>query len=1262
MMFKVNEKGIKMLHTILIGCLTLTQVLGQLSEPMNDDKQIFDRDIFKNAFQSIVEINDENGKFSILEYEYNDPDNKRDAIIQFADKNTSRIIQYKDFKQVLFISDGKRQCKVSGISPINGTYPFGEINLSNKKFIYRSSSVMKLLANSRMFSSGKNIIRGIPVKTFVANIEWQSTKFKLTMNFAANEWINIGGVAGSPIRFTLEQTGVKQGLNHTYEYHSFFKSIQDNSETVFESPKGIVCPGRKSNMSLPDLPPTFSASIELTSDSQVKIIDVSYSKPDQLLRIDYQPGGNEDSPHPEFVNTISEIYDYNAGIRYLRNHVLGNCSTSKIKNSSLADEKQMLGEAPYEGYLIRSIMQSFIQKKDFEYVGLRTIRNIDCFVFAAHKKQFMLEDGSPESATCEIYLSSNDWTVLPDKSGQATVNYPVMVNLDTADISYQLSFIDFSGQQKETDVSSCYEASKKMHISILLSGNYIKSTKEVIETLGKAMIRKLLSIDALQIQNVQLSYDANLMYLYASILDNTPEGTKSQGSTLRTAFQTLSSAIAQREFIFTVSVGNIKAEYIGLHVRLDAGKLYKAKLPNFDDNFRYQSEIVTPSKNNIELVKIFYDRSKNLSRFDVNQNHCANLCSGPSDVIQDFTRGVSYVIDKFNGSCQIQPLFQAFDVSQSRMESGAQLFYFDKTYKYVGQQHVRGMLTNIFESYVASFQNNLFRFYFLDEGWSGSPFSVPVKLEIVSDGSNFYRTDNYFEFLDDILMSAFDISSCYRENNKITDLQITFKGAYKLRSVNFIIAAVNKIIDFTHLPLINIQNPELSYDEDKTYFRFSLIDPSPQPIELFTVKSNLKPNPNLKAKTQLKIQTPNECASSCIKNNCKAFTYCKGRKVCQLFTESPTNNQDSDDCNIYTKTKEQKSNSLSSDQVLRDLNSLIHSGTFEISFTVDTEQHFTAVSMLSNIDRSNSKSVSSVQNMKMFTKLSKSGTLKSSGPFFKQVSVDDCANLCINNEMLNCEAFTYCYLKGICFLSDIHPNDTNVQPMDACNIFQRNYANMFDQIPGKTFPMKGNVLSVIVQSADVCAKSCIDKGLKSCQSFEYCPSKEMCTLSSRHVMDVPSTDIITTEICNLYTVSPLQHFVHSTTKMEKLNSNLLVKNISLKACAKLCMEDEGYGCISFNYCPVTSICQITGANQKTINIEANIVANCSHYIRLDPPSPVASKMIEKSGNKGKLITLGFGTFIIGCLLGLITIFLIHKNACTVKDDPMKVNFYKLDKI
>lgn len=81
------------------------------------------------------------------------------------------------------------------------------------------------------------------------------------------------------------------------------------------------------------------------------------------------------------------------------------------------------------------------------------------------------------------------------------------------------------------------------------------------------------------------------------------------------------------------------------------------------------------------------------------------------------------------------------------------------------------------------------------------------------------------------------------------------------------------------------------------YFDYSYLSIS---AELFTVKPNLKPSSNLKPKTQLNIQTSNECASSCIKNNCKAFTYCKGKKMCQLFTESLTNSQSSADCNLYT--------------------------------------------------------------------------------------------------------------------------------------------------------------------------------------------------------------------------------------------------------------------------------------------------------------------------------------------------------------------------
>ncbi|GAB1599423.1 hypothetical protein Ahia01_000219500, partial [Argonauta hians] len=213
---------------------------------------------------------------------------------------------------------------------------------------------------------------------------------------------------------------------------------------------------------------------------------------------------------------------------------------------------------------------------------------------------------------------------------------------------------------------------------------------------------------------------------------------------------------------------------------------------------------------------------------------------------------------------------------------------------------------------------------------------------------------------------------------------------------------------------------------------------------------------------------------------------------------------------------------------------------------------------------------------------------------------------------------------------------------------------------GKTFPMKGKLLPVKAQSPDVCAKSCINDGIKSCQSFEFCPDKLTCTLSSKHVLDVPSKDIITTASCDLYSVSALQHFVQSKAKPVKLVSDILVKNISVKACAKMCMEDEGHGCVSFNYCPSESICQITGLNKIETKVESNIKANCSNYIRVDPPPPEHFKSVQKSGNKGKLVGLGFGMLLLGCLVGLISIYLIHKKPCIKRDDPMAQNLYKID--
>ncbi|GAB1599424.1 hypothetical protein Ahia01_000219600, partial [Argonauta hians] len=158
--------------------------------------------------------------------------------------------------------------------------------------------------------------------------------------------------------------------------------------------------------------------------------------------------------------------------------------------------------------------------------------------------------------------------------------------------------------------------------------------------------------------------------------------------------------------------------------------------------------------------------------------------------------------------------------------------------------------------------------------------------------------------------------------------------------------------------------------------------------------------------------SPNECAAKCVNNNCKTFAYCEGKNLCQMYSEVPTVYKDDKSCHLYVKSdKKAATDALTTKQVLRNLASLVDAGTFKISFTLDKELDFTATALLDNIDRSNKKSMTSITNMKKFTKLDTGGVLKSPGPIYDDVSVEDCATLCTSSKVLNCEAFSYCYLS-----------------------------------------------------------------------------------------------------------------------------------------------------------------------------------------------------------------------------------------------------------
>lgn len=1298
----------------------------------------------------------------MLEREYRDGDTKRAMMWQLNDNKRSMVIIDEKNKQARHINEDGGTCIVTDLSVINPQdYPFGGTNKANGKFLYSTEKVMKLVKKTVVMVNTKENVRGIDVQHWCADFSFKNRDFQINMYFAGPKWKTAGAYSLKPVRFVLtENSNSSDAIKHNYEYYTFFSKIKDAPMTVFGTPMGVMCKAGKGGKKIPKLPKYFSYRQETVYDEYVKISDVWYNEKDRLLRIDYRPGEIENG----LSAAISEIHDYNTGVLYMKNLYYGNCSASTITNSSFGTEQNSTIWKKNKSYevMMKNPLQYFYLDTNYVYAGKNLARQIQCDVFSSTRKSFLMPDGRFYPVVLDFYFAADDYEIMPDKSNNITTQVPVMLLVSTQDKSLamemRINIVDFNEKQHDFsifDVSSCYSTAAKMHISILMDGQYVESTREEIIGEGQVMIADLMKIRSSRVQNIHMSHDVASISLYASILDRSPpaaqfshisskiqtvggdatyKGVKTvadcsnkcvqrtdfvcnsfdicgndcilsktriatkatDGGTfpcfhysrtvdgpqikeigLKSAWHNLLNAIAQGQFLLEIPNDTGDSQFKALFARLDVGVILEVtNIPKLSINMKYKEEIVSPSDKTIQPISVYYDAPKNLTRFD--GWYGCSFCSGPVATIQDFQLGVQYVIDKLTGECHSEHIqAKTFDVINGdpskkkllKMKDVMSLFYLDETYSFVGQKDVRGIMADIFESRRTDFAGKkevLFRYHFLSKNWNPVGYSVPLKLEITSDVDQYNSVYNFFEFVQEsVSMFNFDVTKCYRESNKVVDFQISFDGVYTQQSSNFIFAVINVIKRYTHVSGIRIQEPEIFYDSQKTYFQASLLEPPPS-IAMFNKTDNMytvvKPE-----KIVNNIKSPEDCADQCVKTkyqNCNAFQYCQLSQKCELHTKhfGDSHMKGSETCIFYTRTEDAPMDLFSAKSIMTDLINLVRKGIFKISFTVgERTYYFTARSVLTNIDRDNSRNIATVRNMESYNKSFAGAFMKQYTSIFMNVSVDDCAYKCTKSQTFNCEAFSYCYLQGQCVLSENHPTKDTIEVSSWCDVYERNYLNLFEELPGKTFPMQGEKSIADVTNPESCARDCYNEGVGSCQSFEYCKDLKACTFNKRHTMDVPSSDIFSSPHCSVYSLTFLKDFKKASTKIEKLVDNVLIKNVSVKQCARICLRDQGPDCASFDYCPSDKICRITGYDEVGGGQVSTIAQmNCSHFTRINKIQSTSFKIKKINGNKGTLAGLGIGMFILGSLLGVFLIYIIHKKGRSSKEDHMKVNFLKME--
>ncbi|CAH1779588.1 unnamed protein product [Owenia fusiformis] len=271
------------------------------------------------------------------------------------------------------------------------------------------------------------------------------------------------------------------------------------------------------------------------------------------------------------------------------------------------------------------------------------------------------------------------------------------------------------------------------------------------------------------------------------------------------------------------------------------------------------------------------------------------------------------------------------------------------------------------------------------------------------------------------------------------------------------------------------------------------------------------------------------------------------------------------------------------------------------------------------------------------------------------ITIQKCALMCLSQDVPRCESFDYCPNMGECQISEKHVADGaeegSFRNHSFCDHYSRSYiTDKFEVVPGQV--MSGNYDDIQNDvSAEVCAKKCIDTTTFICESFDYCTSTKTCLLSKDH-KDSSGVTMVNRTDCSHYTKASVGQFKTYTGMVMTDYEQSIMVNISREACTTMCIEESGFPCKSFNYCPTSRgqgypTCSLNNKLRSEVpGSSFQPDADCNYYERTDTSSlpPQRNKY-----SSGQMAGLGIGLLALGLAVGcglivLLTVFLKQRVA------------------
>ncbi|XP_046329726.2 uncharacterized protein LOC124113425 [Haliotis rufescens] len=524
-----------LLSTILHVCLAVKDA-SVCTQPTQTG-QYHAKPKIPDQFKVKVECNLLDKKQTTIITETYDFYNNRGAVTQF--EGGKKFQGYFDYhsNEYLNVLPDTSKCTVQDLGDSSSKFLFGySPGVPGQGHIFSASGALHFTSNgSKEVYVGKSVIRGIAVDTWYSCQYWP--QMDATMNVTwyftdKSNWESSLGVVSVPVSARVTGIVYSGTSSHTFDHeYNFYGFANGATQTDFEIPDGIVCPKRKNMKTLPPLSSSFTLMGEIVS-LEVTYLEERYDVNQQIAAYRYKPSAELNTDYGS--NRMVEINDFNTGVAYIMDELLGNCTVTQIDHGNFlyrhvtGSSRKVRMLTPQEFFLLDNMIDRYT------YIGQRNIRGLMCDTWTGFHESAGFGGSVDGNITIEWYFLSKNLTTWNDVAAVFPGDgIPVAMQAWAPDTKgknvpiYNFNVFDFDRSVPNVltyDISPCYVSDNRRMFHFSVDGQFeqfISDNMELFKYSTMSTIVSMCDISSLRIANLKVDLDDDVHVTF-EMLDVAP--------------------------------------------------------------------------------------------------------------------------------------------------------------------------------------------------------------------------------------------------------------------------------------------------------------------------------------------------------------------------------------------------------------------------------------------------------------------------------------------------------------------------------------------------------------------------------------------------------------------------------------------------------------------------------------------------------------------------------------------------------------------